>query len=285
MTTRTIADGFFFGESPRWHDGELWFTDIHGQRVYRNALDGQQTEVLHLADDLPSGLGWLPDGRVVVVAMDSQQLRRQEPDGSVVVHADLTGTATGTVNDMVVGPDGTAYVTDTGFRLWGGAHEFAPGRLLAVSPAGEIISVVDGLLAPNGVALSDDGRTLLVAEAAGPRLTALTVGADGSLQDRRTFADLGPASPGAGDGICLDVEGAVWLADPVGRQVVRVLDGGEITDAIPFEEVPVACVLAGPDRRTLVCCVAPSWDRAEALEAPRAHLEAVDVAVPGSGRP
>jgi sugar lactone lactonase YvrE len=154
-----------------------------------------------------------------------------------------------------------------------------------VSPGGEVVAVADDLLAPNGVALTEDGRTLVVAEAAGPRLTAFTVGTGGSLQDRRTFADLGPAAPAAGDGICLDAEGAVWLADPLGRQVIRVLEGGQITESVAFDEVPVACVLAGEDRRTLVCCVAPTWDRDTALEAPLAHLEAIEVVVPGSGRP
>jgi len=280
--TRRIQDGFFYGESPRWHDGALWFTDVHGQRVYKASLEGDRNEVLYLADDLPSGLGWIPDGSLIVVAMDTQQLRRVDANGCVAVHADLSGVATGTINDMVVSPDGTAFVGDTGFRLWSGAHEFAPGRLIVASPQGAVLQVEEEMLAPNGIALSEDCRTLVVAEPAGARLTAFTIGDERTLNDRRVFADLGSSIP---DGICLDAAGAVWLADPMARRVSRVLEGGEITHSLPFDEMPVACVLAGEDRTTLITCVAPHWEREPALKAPMAHLEAVDVDVPGSGRP
>jgi sugar lactone lactonase YvrE len=282
-TRETIARGLYFGESPRWHDGELWFSDIHGQRVHRMVLGAERQEVLHLEDDLPSGLGWLPDGRLLVVAMDTQQLRRLEPDGTVSRHADLAGVATGTMNDMVVGPDGTAYVGDTGWRLWDGAGQFAPGRLVVVSADGAVVQVVDGLMAPNGMALAGD--TLVLAEPGAARLTAFRVAGDGTLVDQRTFAALEASAPIAPDGICADEEGAIWLADPIGRRAVRVLDGGAVTDVLEFDELPVACVLAGTDRRTLVVCVAPDWHREAALREPLAHLEAFDVAVPGTGTP
>jgi sugar lactone lactonase YvrE len=279
----TIASGLYFGESPRWHDGELWFSDIHGQRVHRMAMGGEREEVLHLGDDLPSGLGWLPDGRLVVVAMDTQQLRRLEPDGTVSLHADLAGVATGTLNDMVVGPDGTAYVGDTGWRLWTGDGQFAPGRLVVVSADGGVTQVVEGLMAPNGMALVGD--TLVLAEPGAARLTAFRVDADGSLVEQRSFAALDAVAPVAPDGICADEQGAVWLADPIGRRVIRVLDGGAVTDVLEFDEMPVACVLAGADRRTLVACVAPDWHREAALRAPLAHLEAFEVSVAGTGTP
>ena len=282
-TSTTIATGLYFGESPRWHGGELWFSDIHGQRVHRTAMGGEREEVLHLDDDLPSGLGWLPDGRLLVVAMDTQQLRRLEPDGRVSVHADLGGVATGTMNDMVVGPDGTAYVGDTGWRLWAGDREFAPGRLVVVSAGGEVTQVVEGLMAPNGMALVDD--TLVLAEPGAARLTAFRVAGDGSLEDQRTYAALDASAPVAPDGICADEQGAVWLADPIGRRVMRVLDGGEVTAVLDFDELPVACALAGADRRTLVVCVAPDWHREAALQAPLAHLEAFEVPVAGAGTP
>lgn len=279
----TIAGGLYFGESPRWHGGELWFSDIHGQRVHRMALGAEREQVLHLRDDLPSGLGWLPDGRLLVVAMDTQQLRRVEPDGTVSVHADLAGVATGTLNDMVVGPDGTAYVGDTGWRLWADERELAPGRLLVVAPDGGVAQVVDGLLAPNGMALVGD--RLVLAEPGAARLTAFRVAGDGSLVDQRTFAALDASAPVAPDGICADERGGVWLADPIGRRVMRVLDGGAVTDVLDFDERPVACVLAGADRCTLVVCVAPEWHREAALRAPLAHLEAFEVPVPGAGTP
>jgi sugar lactone lactonase YvrE len=279
----TIASGLYFGEGPRWHDGQLWFSDIHGQRVHRMVMGGEREEVLHLTDDLPSGLGWLPDGRLLVVAMDTQQLRRLEPDGTVSVHAELSGVATGTLNDMVVGPDGTAYVGDTGWRLWAGDGTFAPGRLLVVSVAGLVTQVVEDLRAPNGMALVDD--TLVLAEPGAARLTGFRVAADGSLTDQRIYAALDASAPIAPDGICADEQGAVWLADPIGRRAVRVLDGGEVTDVLDFDELPVACVLAGTDRRTLVVCVAPDWHREAALRAPLAHLEAFEVPVAGAGTP
>jgi sugar lactone lactonase YvrE len=279
----TIAHGLYFGESPRWHGGELWFSDIHGQRVHRMVMGGEREEVLHLGDDLPSGLGWLPDGRLLVVAMDTQQLRRLEPDGSVSLHADLSGVAVGTLNDMVVGPDGTAYVGDTGWRLWADDGAFAPGRLIVVSADGEVRQVVDGLLAPNGMALADGA--LVVAEPGAARITVFRVAGDGSLVEQRTFAALDASAPVAPDGICADEQGAVWLADPVGRRVMRVLDGGAVTDVLEFDEMPVACVLAGDDRRTLVVCVAPDWHRETALRAPLAHLEAFQVSVAGTGTP
>jgi sugar lactone lactonase YvrE len=283
MTGTTIADGFHFGESPRWHDNELWFSDMHGQRVHRLPLGGERVEVLRLDDDLPSGLGWLPDGRLLVVAMDTQQLRRLEPDGRVVVHADLSEVATGSLNDMVVGPDGTAYVGDTGFRLWADSIDYAPGRFIAVGADGGVVDVVEDLAAPNGVAI--DGELLVIAEAAGPCLTAFTVNSDGSLGHRCTFAALDELGPIAPDGICLDEHGAVWVADPIGARVVRVVEGGGVTDTIEFDETPVACVLAGIERRTLVVCVAPDWHRDAALRAPLAHLDAFEVTASGAGTP
>lgn len=247
------------------------------------SLDGPPEEVLRLEDDLPSGLGWLPDGRLVVVAMDTQQLRRLEPDGKVVVHADLSSAATGTLNDMVVAPDGTAYVGDTGFRLWAETLEYAPGRLFAVSPDGAVRNVVEDLAAPNGIALARGA--LVVAEAGGQRLTALDAEGGSALTNRRIYVSLEALAPLAPDGICLDCEGAAWVADPLGRRVLRVGDGSEVTDVLEFSEIPVACVLAGDDRRTLVVCVAPDWRREAALRAPLAHLEAFRVAVAGDGTP
>jgi sugar lactone lactonase YvrE len=278
----TIASGLYFGESPRWHDGQLWFSDIHGQQVHQMTIGEERREVLHLEDDLPSGLGWLPDGRLLVVAMDTQQLRRLEPDGTVTVHADLGGVAAGTLNDMVVGPDGTAYVGDTGWRLWSGG-ELAPGRVVVVSADGVVMQVIEDLMAPNGMTLVGD--TLVVAEPGAPRLTAFRVRGDGSLDQQRTFAALDASAPIAPDGICADEQAAVWLADPIGHRVIRVLEGATVTDVVDFAEIPVACVLAGPDRRTLVVCVAPDWHREAALRAPLAHLEAFAVPVAGTGTP
>src|SRR5690606_14217044 len=227
--------------------------------------DGKHDTVVEIAHDEPSGLGWLPDGRLLVVAMETQRLLRLEPDGSVVEHADLSGLARGSINDMIVAADGTAYVGDMGARIHD-SGERRPGQTIRVDPDGTVSTAADNLESPNGHILTDDGRTLIVAESAASRLTAFTVDADGTLRDRRVYAELRPEKPGIPvappDGICLDAEGAVWVADPIGARVFRVREGGEVTDSIDFTDViPVACVLGGPDRRTLLMCVARDWKR------------------------
>jgi sugar lactone lactonase YvrE len=287
---RTIASGFVFTEGPRWHDGEVWFSDIHGHAVYRTTPDGEVTTIAEELDDAPSGLGWLPDDRLLVVAMESQRLWRREPDGTLVEHADLSALARGSINDMIVRADGTAYVGDLGTRIFVEGSPRVPGQTIRVMPDGAVSCAADDLLSPNGHALSEDGRTLIVAESGGGRLTAFDVEVDGTLTNRRTFAELVPEKDGVPfappDGICLDAEGAVWVADPMGARVFRVLEGGEVTDTIRFDDViPVACVLGGADRRTLFLCVARDWHREGAMRAPTARVDAAEVDVPGAGRP
>lgn len=289
-TVRTVLDDLVFGEGPRWHDGELWFSDMHDHRVVRTTLDGASSTVVEITDDEPSGLGWLPDGRLLVVAMETQRLLRVETDGRVVVHADLSSAARGSLNDMIVAADGTAYVGDMGVRIHELGAERRAGQTFRVAPDGRWECAADDLQSPNGHILTDDGRTLIVAESGGMRLTAFTVREDGTLTDRRTFAELTPARDGVGfappDGICLDAEGAVWVADPIGARVFRVREGGEVTDSIAFDDViPVACVLGGADRRTLLMCVAADWKR-DALAGLRSgRIDACAVEVPGAGRP
>ena len=290
----TLVDGFSFGEGPRWRDGALWFSDMHGHRVLRVTTDGRTMAnvetVVEITDDDPSGLGWLPDGRLLVVAMESQQLRRLETDGTVAVHADLSSAARGDLNDMIVAADGTAYVGDMGARIQSGG-QMVPGQTFRVAPDGTWESAADDLSAPNGHVLTDDGRTLIVAESGGSRLTAFAVGADGRLSGRRTFAELVPEAGAAipfapPDGICLDAEGAVWVADPIGRRVFRVREGGEVTDSITFpDDVPVACVLGGEDRRTLMMCVAADWKREALAGLVTGRIVATQVGVAGAGRP
>jgi sugar lactone lactonase YvrE len=291
---RTVVDGLVFGEGPRWHDGALYFSDMHAHRVVRAELAADRASartrtIAEITVDEPSGLGWLPDGRLLVVAMETQRLLRIEHDGTVMDHADLSPWARGSVNDMIVADDGTAYVGDMGARIHDGG-ERVPGQTLRVTPTGEVSCAADDLQSPNGHVLTDDGRTLIVAESGGARLTAFRVAPDGSLADRRVYATLTPATTAvpvaAPDGICLDVEGAVWVADPIGARVFRVLEGGEVTDTIDFDDViPVACVLGGDDRRTLLICVAADWRKDVVLRAPTGRIDAVEVDVPGAGRP
>jgi sugar lactone lactonase YvrE len=285
-----VLDDLVFGEGPRWHDGRLWFSDMHDHRVVATTADGDATTIVEITDDEPSGLGWLADGRLLVVAMETQRLLRVEPDGEVVVHADLSSAARGSLNDMIVAEDGTAYIGDMGVRIHELGAERRAGQTFRVAPDGAWECAADDLQSPNGHILTDDGRTLIVAESGGMRLTAFTVGGDGTLTDRRTYAELTPERDDVAfappDGICLDAEGAVWVADPIGARVFRVRERGEVTDSIGFTDaIPVACVLGGADRRTLFMCAAADWKR-DALAGRRTgRIDACEVDVPGAGRP
>ena len=290
---RTVVDGLWFAEGPRWHDGALWCSDIHGHRVVRVEADGDDmvTEtVVEVPDDEPSGLGWLPDGRLLVVGMTRRLVYRLEPDGSLEVHADLSTVARGVLNDMTVSAEGRAYVGDMGLDPNDQDAGVHPGQLLCIQPNGSFTTVADDLGAPNGPALTEDGATLVLAESSAFHLSAFTVGSDGSLSARSIFAAVPPAPGGPGyappDGICLDAAGAAWVADPIGARVVRLLPGGELTHGVSFPgEVPVACVLGGPDRRTLFICVATEYKREAVLRQPLGRIDAVAVEVSGSGRP
>jgi sugar lactone lactonase YvrE len=288
---RTILDGLWFGEGPRWHDGALFFSDMHGHRVVRTDLEGRSSTVVELAHDEPSGLGWLPDGRLLVVAMETQKLHRLEADGTLVEHADLSGIARGDINDMIVATDGTAYVGDMGARIHDPQSPRVPGQTIRVTPDGAVSQGAGDLSSPNGHILTADGRTLIVAESGAGRLTAFDVADDGTLSNRRVYAELAPPegsriplSPP--DGVCLDAAGGVWVADPVNARLFRVLPGGEVTDEHRYTgAIPIACVLGGADRRTLLVCVAGDWRRDEVKKAATGRIDAFDVEIPGAGRP
>jgi len=288
--SKTLLSGFHFIEGPRWRNGELWFSDMHGHRVLRSSLGGDVVEVARVEEDRPSGLGWLADGRLLIVAMATQRLSRVEADGSLAVHADLSSCALGDCNDMIVRADGTAYVGDMAFDVHGDGSDHKPGQTLCVAPDGTVAPAAGDLQAPNGHILSEDEQTLIVAESGGFRLTAFDVAPDGSLSGRRTFAELHPDPPfeySPPDGICLDAEGAVWFADPIGKRFCRVVEGGEITDVIRPAEgaAAIACVLGGPDRGTLLMAVSQELPGAGTLPAGNARVDALEVRVPGAGRP
>lgn len=286
---RTILDGLNFSEGPRWRDGTLWFSDMHAHRVVRTDLDGNAETVAVVDWDDPSGLGWLPDGRLLVVAMSTQKLLRQEPDGSMVEHADLSPLAIGDINDMIVRSDGTAYIGDMGARIHQGGERFT-GQTFRVTPDGSVSVGAPEMEAPNGHILTPDEETLIVAESAASRLSAFSVAPDGTLSNRRVYAELVPESDklpvAPPDGICLDAEGAVWVADPLGLRVFRVLPGGEVTDSYDMApQVPVACVLGGDDRCTLLICAADDWKKEVVTAAETGAIYAAEVAVPGVGKP
>ncbi|SFT51522.1 Sugar lactone lactonase YvrE [Geodermatophilus amargosae] len=277
-TTTTLAGDLGFPEGPRWHEGQLVFSDFHDRRVRSLTPDGDLATVLDL-DDAPSGLGWTPEGTLLVVSMTRRALLEVTGAGPVV-RADLTGLTRSRANDLVVDAAGRAYVSSFGFDLVGGAP-VEPTGLVRVDPDGTAVVVADDLRFPNGMALSDDGRTLVVAETYGARLTAFDVADDGSLSGRRVFADTPGLAP---DGICLDADGHVWFATARTAEVLRVREGGEVTGrvAVGSGSPSYACTLGGDDGRTLFVCTAPTW----AEGGPRAgRIEVATVDVPRAGRP
>lgn len=274
-----VADGLAFAEAPRWHDGMLWFSDFYTHKVSRIDPNGRQTTVLEVPGQ-PSGLGWLPDGRLLVVSMTDRRLLRQDPDGLTVV-ADLGALAPYHCNDMVVDRHGRAYIGNFGFDLVGRAP-VKPTVLLMVTPDGEARVVADDLLFPNGCVITPDGKTLIVAETFGKRLTAFDVSDDGSLSGRRIWAELDDASP---DGICLDAEGAVWVASPTTAEFIRVREHGEITDRIATENQAIACALGGADRRTLYMITGRVSKPEKSLAERNGRIMALQVEVPGAGLP
>jgi sugar lactone lactonase YvrE len=278
---RTIRDGLVMGESPRWHDGRLWVSDWGAGEILVMDADGSRAEVVARVDGLPFCFDFLPDGRALIVHGRAGRLVRLEPDGELAVVADLTALAPPPWNDIVVEGRGNAYVGCTGFDFPGG--EFAPGFIALVTPDGSLRRVADGVAFPNGVAVTPDDGTLILAESYGNCLTAWDIAADGSLSGRRVWADLGDGVP---DGICIDAEGAVWYADVPNKRCVRVREGGEVLDTVTLDRGCFACMLGGADGTTLFV-VASEWrgPSAIAAEAGTGVVVAVDAPAPHAGRP
>jgi sugar lactone lactonase YvrE len=275
---RVIIDDLVFPEGPRWHQGRLWFSDIHDHRVVVSDEEGNAETVVEVPGQ-PSGLGWLPDGRLLIVSMTDRRLLRFE-QGQLVEVADLSELAPYHCNDMVVDRNGRAYIGNYGFDLDGG-EEPTGTTLVCVEPDGEAWVVVEQMLFPNGIVVTSDNRTLIVAESFGQRLSAYDIDDDGSLGNPRIWADLRPNVP---DGICLDDEGAVWVADPAHRGVMRVKEGAGAIDWISTgDRRAIACVLGGRDGRTLFICTATSTDPQKCIDARAGRIEAVEVDVPYPG--
>lgn len=246
-----VVDGIDFGEGPRWHLGRLWFSDFYQGTISSVGHDRRRRVEVEY-DGRPSGLGWLPDGRLLFVSMLDRRVMRRETDGSIVEHADLDGIATGFCNDMVVGPLGNAYVGNFGFDFEGGEPP-AAATLAIVWADGTVTAAADELRFPNGSVITDDGSTLIVGESMGARYTAFTITNDRGLTDRRIWAEVPGMAP---DGCTIDADGAIWFADALGSQVVRVLEGGEITHRLPTPDNVYACMLGGVDGRTLFALTA-----------------------------
>jgi len=279
LKTNVILDGLLFPEGPRWHAGKLWFSDMQGLHVMTVDENGDSEKIIEVKKS-PSGLGWLPDGRLLVVSMLDRRLLRLDPEGLVEV-ADLSRLASFHCNDMVVDKQGRAYIGNFGFDYAANAP-VEPAEIVLVTPEGQARIVAEDLLFPNGTVITPDGQTLIVAETFGNRLTAFDLGQDGSLTNRRVWANLEGVFP---DGICLDVEGAIWIAAPHPGEVMRVLKGGDITHRINVSTRPYACMLGGDDRCTLFICTAGSAIPDEVRATPGGKIEAIKVKVPGAGLP
>ncbi len=271
--------GIDFGEGPRWHEGRLWFSDFFQHSVKAASPDGS-VEVIVEVPGQPSGLGWAPDGDLLVVSMLDRRVMRY--DGSTLhEHADLSEIATSLCNDMTVDAEGRAYVGNFGFDLHAG-EDATSATLALVQPDGAAEASADGLLFPNGAVITPDGATYIVGESFASQFTAFDVGPGGRLENRRLWAAVPGTIP---DGCCYDAEGAIWYADAVGRAALRVLEGGEITHRVETEFNCFAVMLGGDDRRTLFLMTAPGSHPDEVQGLGQGRIEAVTVEVPGAGLP
>jgi sugar lactone lactonase YvrE len=273
--------GLAFGESPRWHEDRLWLSNWGTHEILAVDLDGRTELMVKVPTTFQFSIDWLPDGRLVVVLGPEAKVLRQEPDGSLVTHADLSGIASG-FNEIVVHGRGNTYVNGGGFDLMAG-EEFRPGIVALVTPDGSARQVADGIAFGNGMAVTPDNSTLIVAESYGRRLTAFDIDAKGDLSNRRVWADLGDGVP---DGICLDEEGAVWYADVPNKCCVRVREGGEVLQKIDLDRGAFACMLGGPDGKTLFM-VTGEWHGIEnmAATASTGRLLTAPAPSPHAGRP
>ena len=285
--TTTICEDLHFSECPRWHEGRLWFSDFYGLKVLSVAEDGSDLRTEADVAEQPSGLGWLPDGRLLVVSMRDQRILRREADGTLSTHADLSGHATGHLNDMTVDSAGRAYVGSFGFDLMGGGS-VASASMFRVDPDGTVTEAASDLWFPNGIAITADG-VLLVNETFGNRVTAFDVDGEGGLGNRRIWAEFGALPEGssleevlpqvalAPDGCGLDADGALWVADAIGGRLVRLVDGRIDREIHPGTAV-YACQVGGADGRTLFACAAPDFFEHARKAAREGRIIAVDLA-------
>lgn len=292
---RTLVTGMAYTECPRWHEDRLWFSDFYTHTIRSVREDGSDLRTEVEVPAQPSGLGWLPDGRLVYVSMKDRRVMRREHDGSLVVHAEVGDHVTGHPNDMVVDHLGRCWLGNFGFDLMGGA-DIETASLLRIDPDGRVTTVAEDLWFPNGMVITPEG-VLLVDETFGNRVTAFDVEADGSLTNRRAFAQFGPLPSSrniaealgggvvAPDGCGLDAEGALWIADALNGRAIRVREGGEIVDEVSPGTGVFACLLGGSDGRTLFLSCAPDFDEHARSAAREAEIRTVTVEVPHAGLP
>jgi sugar lactone lactonase YvrE len=289
---RPFVEGLSFGECPRWHEGRLWYSDFYQCTVFSAGPEGDVRVELEVSGE-PAGLGWLPDGRLLVVERRPRRVLRREPDGTLVEHGDLNPAATFHANDMVVDRNGHAFVGNFGFDLDRFIEEQGPVALIEppgppttplvrVDPDGSAHLAAGDLSFPNGTVITPDGKTLIIAETLAARLTAFDLGPDGALTGRREWAALSLCAP---DGICLDAEGRVWVANAIGPECLLVAEGGEVVDRVNTSQTCFACMLGGEDGRTLYLVTAPTSTEAAVSSARSGRIEQATVEVGHAGLP
>ena len=284
----TLMKGLTFGEGPRWHENKFYFSDFYSHKVYSLDLSGKHEVIVEIPNQ-PSGLGWTPDGTMLIVSMKDRKLMSFK-DGQLKERADLTEFSSFHCNDMVVDIDGNAFIGNFGFNTYD-VEEIKPTNLILVKPGEEPVLAADNLFFPNGTVITPDNKTLIVGETYAARLTAFDKSEDGSLSNRRIWADLKVnAEEGTvplPDGMCIDEEGAIWVASPSTAEVIRVHEGGMISERIPVQTNAFACMLGGEDRRTLFICTSngSGVDPGAALREKSGKIEITQVDVPGCGKP
>jgi len=289
-TTQVLTGGIYFGEGPRWRDGRLWFSDFYAHAVKSVSLAGDLRTEFEI-DDQPSGLGWRPDGSMLIVSMTKRQVLRRAADGAITVHADLSHIATFHCNDMVVDSAGGAYVGNFGFNLDAEIEargvpsvlaDHPTAKLAYVAPDGQTRIVAEDMHFPNGPVITPDGKTLILGETLAGVLTAFDIGENGDLSNRRVWA---PTSPRVPDGIALDAAGAIWVANPIAPECVRIAQGGEVLEVIKTDQPCYACMLGGDYGRTLFMVTASSSDHHQAAASLTGKILVATVDSPRAGRP
>ena len=287
LTAEPFLSGLHFGECPRWHGGRLWYSDFFDHTVCSVSPEGDRRVEVDF-DGEPAGLGWLPDGRLLIASRLDRAVFRREPDGTVVRHGELTPWATFHANDMVVASNGQAYAGNFGFDLDALSDGDLPrsamvnASIVRVDPDGTSHEAAADLAFPNGTVITEDSGTLVVAESAGGRLSAFDRAQDGTLSNRRVWATLPRIAP---DGICLCADGSIWVANALGAECVRVAEGGEILERVTTSLHCYACMLGDDDRRTLYLVTAVDSHAAKASAARNGAIEKVRTTVPGAGLP
>ena len=304
---KKLTGGLYFGEGPRWHENKLWFSDFYSHKVM--TLDENNSlEAVCEVPSQPSGLGWLPNGDLLIVSMLDRKILKFS-EGSISVHADLSEYVAHKCNDMVVGRDGTAYVGN--FGMGDAGESLNSTHLMIVKSDGTVLKGPDNLLFPNGTVITEDGKKLIIAETLGAKLTSFDIEDNGELTNRKLWARTSPlfslliikflSSMGfdlskvdfskysknlhVPDGICLDEKNGIWIASPTTKAVVRIEKGGNITDKINTPKGAFACMLGGKERKTLYVIISNSSDPEEAQASPEGEIHSIEVEIPGVGKP